>query len=168
MWPQPLPLGCPSAQAVEQYCLPAFSMASVRLTAHRQEGQAHFVWVAVVILLFPACFGILIYEHIFRNKSRGCKISNLKSIDRTKMNPQCYTCAVVNRGSTDAEATAFVKVCVRTSHCWCYLVMEQLKRCQQRVVKNRLDGYRIDGFPSCKFDSCKHFLLMSESFEMLI
>jgi len=50
--PQAVPLGCPSAQAVEQYCLPPFSMAAVRLTAHRQEGQAHFVWVAVVIWFF--------------------------------------------------------------------------------------------------------------------
>ncbi|WP_445241717.1 hypothetical protein [Microcoleus vaginatus] len=53
VWPQPLPLGWPSAQALEQYVLPSFSMASLTLTTHEHEGQAHFVWVAVVILNSP-------------------------------------------------------------------------------------------------------------------
>jgi DNA-binding transcriptional ArsR family regulator len=73
----------PVAQAVEQYCLPFFSMAVLRLTAHKQEGQAHFVWVAAVILDSPGGF-VWVYEYM-NIYSEICQ-GNVKSFaDRPKM-----------------------------------------------------------------------------------
>jgi len=85
VWPQPLPLGWPSAQALEQYDLPLFSMASVRLTTHKQEGQAHFIWVMVVIWDSPDKLVFLyIHLNIYSDVCQGNVKTLLQKMDRSR------------------------------------------------------------------------------------